>query len=113
MLLTLPWHAKAVIIGFDTLTYMVNSKRPWDAPDSGAAHELSSGMLGKTLPEVLMYRTMLRICVLYVLATFVLLAPSLMISVKDRERTNYVISRVISLFSFFTYIVIARTENMV
>jgi hypothetical protein len=44
---------------------------------------------------------------------FVLLAPSLMISVKDRERTNYVISRVISLFTFYTYLVLAATENIV
>ena len=113
MLLTLPWHAKAVIIGFDTLTYMVNSKTRRDAPHSGTEQDASSGMLGKTVPEVLMYRTMLRICVLYLLAMFVLIAPSLMISVKDRERTNYVISRVISLFTFYTYLVLAATENIV
>jgi len=57
MLLTLPWHAKAVIIGFDTVIYMVNSKSPREPPNTGAHRDNISGMLGKTLPEVLMYRT--------------------------------------------------------
>ena len=113
MLLTLPWHAKAVIIGFDTVIYMVNSKAPREPPNTGAHRDNLSGMLGKTLPEVLMYRTMMRICVLYMLMTFVLLAPSLVVSVKNRERTNSVISRVVSLLSLFTYIVLAATENWI
>jgi hypothetical protein len=47
------------------------------------------------------------------LMTFVLLAPSLVVSVKNRERTNSVISRVVSLLSLFTYIVLAATENWI
>jgi len=38
-------------------------------------------MLGETLPEVLMYRSMLRICILYLIMTFVILAPSIMMIV--------------------------------
>ena len=113
MLLTLPWHAKAVIIGFDTVIYMVNSKAPREPPNTGAHRDNFSGMLDKTLPEVMMYRTMMRIFVLYMLMTFVLLAPSLVVSVKNREHTNSVISRVISLLSFLTYIVLAATENWI
>jgi hypothetical protein len=47
-------------------------------------------MLGETLPEVLMYRSMLRICILYLIMTFVILAPSIIVSVKNREKTNTV-----------------------
>jgi hypothetical protein len=108
MLPTLPWHAKAVIIGFDTVVYMVNAKAP-RAPRAPA----ESAMRGKTPPEVLMYGTMMQICALYVLMTFVLLAPSLVVSVKNRERTNSVICRVLSLLSVSTYIVIAATENWI
>lgn len=92
MFTTLPWHAKAVILGFDTVTYLSNAKQRRESPEAERASQQESGMLGKTLPEVLMYRSMLRISMLYLIMTFILLTPSVLMSVKDRERTNTVIS---------------------
>ena len=107
MFTTLPWHVKAAILGFDTVTYLVGAKRR----ESDAAE--GSGMLGKTHSEVLMYRSMLRICMLYLIMTFVILAPSVLVSIKSREKTNTVVSGVISLLRFVSYVIIAATENIV
>jgi hypothetical protein len=113
MLITLPWHTKAVIIGFDTFIYMVNSKTTSETQNSDMPVHNVSGMDDKTPSEILMYRTMIRIFILYILMTVVLLAPSIIVSVKNREYTNSVISNVISLLSLFTYLVIAATESLV
>jgi hypothetical protein len=110
MLTTLPWHLKAVILGFDTVMYLANAKQ---RPESNGEPQDESGMLGKTLPEVLMYRSMLRVCMLYLIMTFVILAPSVLVSVKSREKTNTVVSGVISLLGFVSYVIIAATENIV
>ena len=97
---------------FDTVTYLVNAKQRQESNAEHASPE-GSGMLGKTLPEVLMYRSMLRICMLYLIMTFILLTPSVLVSVKNREKTNTVVSGVISLLGFFSYLIIAATENIV
>ena len=108
MLTTLPWHLKATILGFDTMTYLVNAKRR-----ESDAESPESGMLGKLASEVLMYRSMLRVCMLYLIMTFVILAPSVLVSVKNRENTNTAVSGVISLLGFVSYVIIAATENIV
>ena len=112
MFTTLPWHLKAVILGFDTVTYLVNAKQ---RQESNAEHSCPEGygMLGKTLHEVLMYRRMLRICMSYLIMTFILLTPSVLVSVKPRDKTNTVVSGVISLLGFFSYLIIAAIENIV
>ena len=108
MFTTLPWHVKAMILGFDTVTYLVNAKRR-----ESDAESPESGMLGKSASEVLMYRSMLRVCMLYLIMTFVILAPSVLVSVKNRENTNTAVSGVISLLGFVSYVIIAATENIV
>ena len=108
MLTTLPWHLKATILGFDTMTYLVNAKRR-----ESDAESPESGMLGKSASEVLMYRSMLRVCMLYLIMTFVILAPSVLVSVKNRENTNTAVSGVVSLMGFISYLIIAATENAV
>ncbi len=50
---------------------------------------------------------------LYLIMTFILLTPSVLVSVKNREKTNTVVSGVISLLGFFSYLIIAATENIV
>lgn len=113
MFTTLPWHTKAVILGFDTVTYLANTRPRKESPDAEPASQQESGMIGKTISEVLMYRTMLQISMLYLIMTFILLTPSVLMSVKNRERTNSVISGVISLLGLFSYLIIAATENVV
>jgi hypothetical protein len=102
MFTTLPWHTKAVILGFDTVTYLANTRPRKESPDAERASQQESGMIGKTISEVLMYRTMLQISMLYLIMTFILLTPSVLMSVKNRERTNSVISGVISLLGLFS-----------
>lgn len=108
MFTTLPWHVKATILGFDTVTYLVNAKRR-----ESDAESRGSGMLGKSASEVLMYRSMLRVCMFYLIMTFVILAPSVLVSVKNRENTNTAVSGVVSLMGFISYLIIAATENAV
>jgi hypothetical protein len=50
---------------------------------------------------------------LYLIMTFVILAPSVLVSVKSREKTNTAVSGVISLLGFVSYMIIAATENII
>jgi hypothetical protein len=50
MFTTLPWHLKAVILGFDTVTYLVNASQRQESNAEHASPE-GSGMLGKRSPK--------------------------------------------------------------
>lgn len=113
MLLTLPWHAKAAIIGFDTLVYMANTRPSNETQNHDTSAPKQSEASNRIVLEAQMYGTMIQIFILYILATFAVLAPSIIVSVKNREHTNTAISHVLSLLNFFIYIVLTATEKLV
>lgn len=122
MILTLPWHLKGAILAVDAAAYMLSQPpaagpaAPEGAPAPGpapAGPQPASGMRGKSPAEVAMYATMMRIGALYLVGVCVLLSPSLLASVKNREKTNVAVAHVLSLLSSFVCVALAATDNVV
>jgi hypothetical protein len=105
MLVTLPWHLKAAIIGFDCVTFLMkqrqgSSKAPNDTDPRG-----------QTASD--MFRSILQISCLFLFVMVTILSPSLFLSVKHREKTNKALSGVLSQLHHFTWLLIAANENIV
>jgi hypothetical protein len=107
MFTTLPWHLKALIIGFDCVTFLMTQRQgPPNTPEEPDGR-------GQTASDTLMYRSMLQVSLLYLFVMLTILSPSVFISVKNREKTNNVLAGVLSLMHYFTWLLIAANEGIV
>jgi len=101
MFATLPWPLKALIIGFDCVTFMM-ARRSADTPEQADAAS-----------DILMYRSMLQVSFLYLFVMLMMLSPSVFLSVKNREKTNTCLAGVLSLMHLFTWLLVAANEKIV
>jgi hypothetical protein len=86
-LYTLPWYWKALILGYDVL-------KCWQLGDGAAAR--SSGAV---------FVTTMHVFACQVLVAFVLLGPSLLLSVQDRQRTSAFISEMLLLLCSYLLLI--------
>ena len=107
MFATLPWPLKALIIGFDCVTFMM--ARRTESPDTP---EQADGR-GQTASDILMYKSMLQVSFSYLFVMLLMLSPSVFLSVKNREKTNICLAGVLSLMHLFTWLLVAANENIV
>lgn len=68
---------------------------------------------GQTASDILMYRSMLQVSLLYLFVMLIILSPSVFLSVKNREKTNNVLAGVLSLMHYFTWLLIVANEGIV
>lgn len=106
MFATLPWPLKALILGFDCVTFMMTQRESPDTPEQADGR-------GQTASDILMYRSMLHVSFFYVFVMFIMLSPSVFLSVKNREKTNIFLAGVLSLMHLFTWLLVAANENIV
>jgi hypothetical protein len=106
MFATLPWPLKALILGFDCVTFMMTQRKSPDTPEQADGR-------GQTASDILMYRSMLQVSLFYLFVMLIMLSPSVFLSVKNREKTNVFLAGVLSLMHLFTWLLVAANENMV
>lgn len=89
---TLPWFWKALILAYDVA-------KCWRLQDSG-----------KSATDV--YATTAHVFLCQVLFAFVLMAPSLVLSVQDRYETNLFVSEMLLLLSFYLLLIKGISTHM-